>query len=229
MQIPVFVLTCDRYLWAVRGFAYFFNLFWSELQPVVVGGFSQPDFELPPNFTYHSITDHDYPKEKWSDGLIEFIESQPDDLFVLMLEDYWLSRKADNAGVASLADYMAMHPDVLRLDLTTDRLYAGGMFDVEAWGHYDIVETPAGTPYQISTQAGIWRKGLILQTLKRGVTGWQYEIDTQPPASMRVLGTRQSPVRYANVFQGGNPDKLLNLEQLPQEHVEELRGRGWLR
>jgi hypothetical protein len=45
---------------------------------------------------------------------------------------------------------------------------------------------------------------------------------------MRVLGTRQNPVRYANVFKGGDTDNLLNLEQIPGEHMEYMRGLGWL-
>jgi hypothetical protein len=227
MNLPVYVTTCDRYLWAMRPFAYLFNTFWSSLQPVTVVGYREPDFDLPPNFDFYSAG-KDGGQEHWTDGVIKFLQEAAADIFVLLLDDYWLNRKADNTGVGTLADYVAEHPDVLRLDLTTDRLYAGGMFEVESYGHYDIVETPFGTPYQMSTQAGIWRKSLLLELLKPGMSPWQVELQTQPPERMRVLGTRQNPVRYANVFKGGNPDEMLNLGQIPERHVEAMRGQGWL-
>lgn len=226
MNIPVYVTTCDRYSWAMRPFAYLFNTFWSSLQPVTVIGYQSPDFDLPPNFTFYSAGE-DGGQERWSDGLIKFLHEQAEDIFVLLLDDYWLNRRVDNSGVSTLADYVAQHPRVLRLDLTTDRLYAGGMFEVESYGHYDILETPQGTPYQMSLQAGIWRKALVLELLTPGLSPWQVELHTSPPASMRVLGTRQNPVRYANVFRGGSPDNLLNLEQIPPEHVEYMQ--GWLK
>ena len=227
MNVRVFVTTCDRYLKYIRPFAYLFNLYWSSLQDVTVLGYKEPDFPLPPNFTFHSLGE-DGGQEKWSDGVILALRRVEDELLVLLLEDYWLTRKADNAGVSTLADYVYEHPDVLRLDLTTDRLYAGNMFDIEPYGHYDIIETPPGTPYQMSLQAGIWRRTKLLELLQPGKSPWQVELENSPPERMRVLGTRQNPVRYANVFQGGDPDTLLNLDRIPGEHVEYMRGQGWL-
>lgn len=228
MNIRVIVTTCDRYLKYVQPFAYLFNLFWSSLQPVDILGYKAPDFPLPPNFTFYSAGE-DGGQDHWTDGIIKFLGSTDDELLVLLLDDYWLCRKADNSGVATLADYMYGRQNVLRLDLTADRLYAGNMRDVESYGHYDIVETPHGTPYQMSLQAGIWRRNLLLDLLKPDMSPWAVELQTQPPESMRVLGTRQSPLRYANVFKGGDPGNLLNLSQIPGEHVEYMKGRGWLK
>ena len=229
MNVPVYVTTCDKYQGiALRPFAYLFNTFWSSLQPVTIVGYKAPDFDLPTNFTFYSAGE-DGGQEHWSDGVIRFLQDETEELFCLLLDDYWFNRKADNTGISTLADYMQNKETVLRLDLTTDRLYAGGMFDVEAWGHYDIVETPAGTPYQMSLQAGLWRRSLLLELLRPGMSPWQVELHTSPPERMRVLGTRQCPVRYANVFRGGDPGTLQNLEQIPVEHLEYMRGQGWLK
>ena len=227
MNIPVYVCTCDKYLKYMQPFAYLFNTYWSSLQPVTVIGYKSPDFSLPPNFTFYSAGE-DGGQKHWTDGVIKFLREKAEDLFVLLLDDYFLCRKADNAGVCTLADYINEHPRVLRLDLTTDRLYTGGMFDVESYGHYDIVETPAGSSYQMSLQAGIWRKSLLLELLKADMSPWEVELQISPPGGMRVLGTRQNPVKYANVFKGGDLGALLNLEQIPHEHVEYMRGQGWL-
>jgi hypothetical protein len=117
----------------------------------------------------------------------------------------------------------------VRLDLSTDRLHNGYRIDAgEAWGHYDIIETPAESEYQMSLQAAIWRRDLLLELLKPGKSAWQVEVHTSPPVTMRVVGTYQHPVRYANVFKGGDPKKLLNLGQIPTEHVDVMRERGWI-
>lgn len=191
------------------------------MQEVVVYGFNPPPFALPRNFTFWSVSSTPYPAEKWSNALIEFLQSQQDSHFVLLLCDYWLSRTVDVRGVSTLYDYVHQRPNVLRMDLTDDRLYAGGMFNVEGWGSYDIIETPAGTPYQLSTQAGIWNRQLFLQLLKPNESGWDVEIHTSPPPEMRVLGTRQTPVRYANALLKGklDPSQLERLDPVHRNHV----------
>lgn len=235
MPVPVYVECSDKYLWALRPFSYLFNLYWSELQPVTVFGYSQPDFQLPQNFKFFSINGTNYPAERWSNGFIEFLTAQTDPHFALLLVDYWLSRTVDVRGVQACADYVSGRPEVLRIDLTADRLYAGGMYDVEPYGSYDIIETPADTPYQFSTQAGIWNRSLVLGLLVPNKSPWEVETQTQVPKEMRVLGTRQYPVRYANAVLKGkldmaqintiHPDhRRLVMSMIPQHILESIGG-----
>lgn len=218
---PVVVLTSDYYLWALQPFSYLFNVYFSSLQPVVVGGFRKPEFQLPPNFIFMSLDKENYPPEKWSDGLIRLLNHVPDSHVLFMLEDYWLCRTVDMRGLDACFTYILNKPDVLRIDLTSDRLYAGGMFDVEAYGSYDIIETPFETPYQMSLQAAIWNRRLFLELLEPGKTAWETEIHTKPPNSMRVLGTRQLPMRYANAILKGKLDRD-QLKYIPLEHRDVL-------
>lgn len=229
LNIPVYVTSCDKYInRALRPFAYLFNRYWNSTQPVVVIGFQPPPYELPPNFRFFSAG-VDNGQRSWSTSVIRALQSLQDEIFILLLDDYFLNAPVHVGGVRSLADYVGLHPEALRLDLTTDRLYAGDMFDAEKWGHrFDIVETPAGSMYQMSLQAGIWRRSLLLKLLKPEMSPWEVELQTSPPPEMRVFGTRQAPVSYANVFQGGQPDKLLNLDKLAAVDVNELDRRGWL-
>jgi len=228
VPMKVIVTTCDKYLWAIRPFAYLFNTYWSELQEVIVVGFKPPKFKLPPNFEFFSLGPSEYPANRWSNQVIDFLRQFPDSHFVWLLEDYWLNRRADNSGISTLHEYMQLHPEVLRIDLTTDRLYNGQMFEVESYGHYDIIETPRGSPYQMSVQAAIWNRKLLLALLRPNTSPWDVEMYTQPPASMRVLGTRQWPLRYANVFKGGEPGKALNLDKIPAEHRKAIEESKWL-
>ena len=216
-MLRVFVEVSDNYLWALQPFIYLFQIHWSELQPVVIFGYSRPRFHLPQNFEFFSIANTNYPADRWSNGMISFLKSVRDEHFVFLLNDYWLSRTVDCRGVLACYDYIRSKPEVLRIDLTDDRLYAGGMFDVEAWGNYDIIETPRDTPYQMSTQAAIWNRERMLEVLVPNKSAWEVEIHLTPLDEMRVLGTRQSPVRYANGMLKGKLD-LKQINKIPQPH-----------
>lgn len=219
-MIRVFVYTSDPYVWILKPFAYLFNTYWSELQEVIVGGFTPPQFSLPNNFTFHQIDKKPYPKQKWSNGLISFLKAYQDDIFILLLEDYLMCRTVDHTGIGTLANYMSMpdNRDVVRFDLTADRLYGKGMRDIEAYGHYDIIACDKDAMYEMSLQAAIWNRRNLLNLLRPDMNPWEVEIQTdmtQQP--YRVLGTRQMPVRYANLMLKG---EVVNyeLERIPEPH-----------
>lgn len=222
---------CDRNLWALKPFSYLHNVFWSEEQSVLVIGFKAPDFEIPKNFSFHSIGPVDPGPQYWSDQLIEGLSNVEDEHLIVMLEDYWINRGVDHRGVATLHEYCDHHPEVLRMDLTADRLYAGGMFEVDHYGCYDIVETRKETPYQMSLQAAIWNRTKLLSVLRPGLTPWEVEtvLSNEVKEHYRILGSRQWPTRYANVFNSANPGMVMNLEQIPDEHVKYMRGQGWIK
>jgi len=233
-MINVYVFTSEKYLWALEPFAYLFNTYWSEQQPCTIVTDVVPDFELPSNFNVSTISDNNpLPQKQWSNGLIAMLTNIKDEHFVFLLEDYWIVRKVDNTGIETLAEYIHNHPKILRMDLTDDRQYAGDMKDIGAWGHYDIVETPNDSPYQMSLQAGIWNRRLLLKLIRPDLTPWEVELYLSPTLherkDMRVVGTRQRPIRYINAFRGGDSEKVLNLEGIPNEHLEVMRSRGWIK
>lgn len=227
-MIRVLVYTSDPYLWILKPFAYLFNIYWSELQEVVIGGFTIPQFPLPYNFHFHQIDKRPYPKEKWSDGLIRFLNDVQDDLFILLLEDYLLCRTVDCGGVETLASYMRMgeNQDVVRFDLTADRLYGKGMKDIEPWGHYDIVACDKDAMYEMSLQAAIWNRRNLLALLRPNMNPWEVEVQTDMTKQpYRVLGTRQWPVRYANLMLKGSVVDY-ELEHIQEPHRSNIE--NWI-
>ena len=223
--MKVYCITSDNYLWAVRPFAYLFNKYWGNDQEVVVCGYTPPGFPLPSNFAFHSVSKNGYTQERWSDGLLEFLASQNDEQFVLMLEDYWLVRNVDR-NFMKVAEWMLAEDDnILRIDLTTDRLHALGdardARDLIYVDHYDVITTPPGTPYQMSLQAGIWNRNCLLQIVERGKTPWEVEIYSTVPENMIVMGTRQWPVRYANAIYKGKLD-WREVQSLPRHVYTEV-------
>jgi hypothetical protein len=210
MPLRVIVLTSDRYRWALKPFSRLFNIYWDTTQPVLVAGFSPPKFSLPGNFSFHSIDDQDYPQDKWSDALIKLLSEIEDEFFVLMLEDYWLSRKVDTRAVELFHEFSKKAGDVIRFDLTNDRLHARGdcrdALEIPPIEHYDIVYTPPDTQYNMSLQAAIWSRKLMLDVLKPGTSPWQVEINTSLTDDYGVVGSRQWPVRYINAIRKGKID-----------------------
>lgn len=167
--------------------------------------------------------------DKWSDGLVKYLNSIKEQFVLIMLDDYWLARTVDIRGIGTLFDYMAERPDILRVDLTGDRLYAGGMKDRESYGHYDMVSAP-GSEYQMSLMPGLWNKGLLLEVLRLNWTPWQVELEgtsvvnAQP--ELVVVGTRQWPIRIVNSLRNGR--EWVDLGDIDRQHVDEFVKRKWL-
>ena len=196
------------------------------MQPVTIVSYGHLPFVLPPNFTFFSIAQQEFPAEKWSNGVIDFLNILPDKWFIWFLDDYWLIRHADNPGIGTIYEYAQSVPNLLRFDLTDDRQYAGQMRDYAMYGNYDIITTPHDSPYQFSLQAALWNKDQLLKILQPNKSPWEAELHTQVPETMTVLGTRQKLVRYVNAW--GTGSKGLNTTGIPKEQLDFMRMNGWL-
>lgn len=201
----VVVATSDKHNWCLKPFAYLFNKYWGKDQKVTIAGYSPPDFTLPNNFHFVSITQPEYPKEKWADGILRFLNTMVEMTeFILFLEDYWLSRPVDIDGVRILYDFVKESPDILRMDLGADRLYAGSMMDVGYLDRFDLIAAP-DSQYEMSLQLSIWKTKLFIDVLEKlrpdNRSAWDVELYGNGIVTsnrMRVYGTRQRPVRWAN-------------------------------
>lgn len=206
----VVVAVNDKYLWCLPSFAYLFNKYWNDRQEVVIAGYNFPSFHLPDNFSFYSISTINYPKDKWVDGMMIFLkrfrENNPQ--IVLMLEDYWICRPVDHHGIEVLQEFADMDPTILRVDLTTDRLYAGGVTDVGYFDHFDIVQAK-GSPYEMSLQAGLWNTDALMDILQKlpedKHSAWDVELEgtnivNREDCPYKIVGTRQFPLRYINGY-----------------------------
>lgn len=232
-EMRVVVLVSDKYLNALRPFAYLFNKYWGDDQRVLVAGFTPPAFDLPANFTFHSIgAFSDYPIFRWSDALIKLMHDIPDEVFTLMLEDYWLTRPVYRQAVTMLADYMYQFQYVARLDLTGDRKHSGQASLYGMCGHLQLVHSNPDSQYHMSMMTGIWRKSHLLSVLIPGESPWDVELCGTPRlAAMRhekiVLGTEEWPVKHTLAFRGGDTSKLL-LDEINPGDVTDMRALGML-
>lgn len=230
----VYVMTSDKYIQAIRPFAWLFQKYWSPDQPVTVVGFTPPGFELPPNFDFLSLGDFsDYPVNRWSDALIKLLSLIPDDPFVLLLEDYWLIKPVHTGAVQMLYDYCRQFGYVYRLDLTGDRLHAAGAKFYGSCGDIDLVWSDPESQYHMSLMTAIWNPRNLRDVLILGETPWQVELEGTPRLRALgdralVLGTTMWPVKHTLAFRGGDSQKLL-LDDVAPEDIAELTKLGYLK
>lgn len=224
----IVVATSDKHNWCLAPFAHQFNKYWGSQYKVTIAGYTPPDVKLPNNFTFISIAQPEYPKEKWADGILRFLNTMVDfEDFILFLEDYWLSRPADVVGVHTLYDFLHENDDVLRMDLGADRLYAGGMRDIGYLDRFDLIQAKE-SQYEMSLQLSIWKTKLFVDVLE-GLnptqrSAWDVEIWGTPIVTakkMNVYGTRQRPVRWANGCNNAIGKKAI-LEGLTMKDIDEI-------
>ena len=213
-ELRIVIATSDNYLPALRPMAYLLNKYYQPNPQVLVGGFTPPDFDLPANFTFHSIGKmEDYPVGKWSDGIIKLLHEIPDEVFLFLLEDAWPVRPINVDAVNILHRYMLQFKNVARIDLTSDRFYSGGS-EID-WGYVsylDLVKS-ARNAYFSSMMPALWNREHHLRYFIPGETPWQIELSgsgrLQAMADIDVLGTRQMPYMCSLAFRGGDSNTLV--------------------
>lgn len=203
----IYVLTSDSYAWLLRGFLHQWNKY--DRRSITVAGFTHPGKRIIGDTPFLSLGNFkNYPVDRWSDGLIKLLQVTKDDLVEIYLEDYWLMRSTNQQATSWAYEYMRVREDVLRMDLSSDRLYAKSLRDAESIDCVDFIE--AKGQYSLSFQASIWRKAALLDVLEPGETPWQTELNGTERVNAspwRVMGTRQWPVKYQIVVNKGQLDR----------------------
>lgn len=197
-------LTSDTESWAVAPFAYFYQKYYPSAD-VLVAGFKPPLFHSP--YPFHSLGDmRDYPYSRWSEGLAVLLNSIADDIILLMLEDFWVTRTVDAEAIEMCAEFMRAHPEVARCDVTTDRLYAERVVDVCTYGRLDIITNVQPVAYTMSFQPGLWRKNELLRYLVPNENPHEVELrgtERMIAGNAVVIGTRNFPMRILIAVQNG--------------------------
>lgn len=231
----VFVFTSDKTIWALQAFAHQWHKYVGAQWPVLVCGFTPPAFSLPDYYKFHSIGDFgDYPVNRWSDAAMRLLSAVDDEIFLYTMDDFWLARQADVEAIEMLAQYMRRdNPRVARLDLTTDRLYAGNLEEMGALGRLDLITNTYPVPYALSFQNGLWRRTELLKHLVPNENPWEGEINgtrRMEESGALVVGTRQAPMRYLIAVQQGKLafDGGYQVPRVPFTDWEELQALGYL-
>lgn len=225
---PVWVLANDDHLWLLNGFSYMFNKYWNKNRLVGIFTHRLLENKLPDNFWFAQRT-HNYPQNWWSNSLIELARYTDSDYFILMLEDYWITSPVEEAGITELTEYMSMFPEVLRMDLSADRA-SHSHSEISGYGDFRIIQSSPHSKYQMSFQAAIWNRKLLLEVLKPNESPWKAEIEgtmrLRKRPDIRVLGTLERPVVYQPVYRARQARR--QTDKLPKEDLQFLQRKGWI-
>lgn len=243
-KIQVIVMHSSKNMWLIPAFlklweryvdSYGFRLVFCGFQPVDCKGTSV--------FANNYIigNQEDYPADRWTDAFLNVLNNVAERTFIFMLEDYLLVRDADVHGIRHLYDYAKDRDYVLKIDLTNDRMWAGGgtryLWGYNTYGHcghLDLIRSNLGSEYQMSLWGGVFNRDTLKPFVIPGESAQQLELSGTNRVnlvgdSVLVLGTRQSPIKHTNIIQGGtlNMHELVGLPALEQQDrimVEGLRG-----
>lgn len=209
------ILTSDSHSWLLKGFFHQWEKYNGgygreyNRSPfdMEVAGFTNPGC-IPPDVMFCSIGNMgNYPVGRWSDALISYLEHTPDELILILLEDYWMIRPINVRGIFDAFDYMATYPNTLRFDVAADRMFNKTAKYIGHHGTLDICS--AKNDYSLSFQASVYRRELLLKFLEPSESPWMTEINGTArvnESTYDVVGSYQWPMNYAIVVNKGNLD-----------------------
>jgi hypothetical protein len=196
---------------------------------VDVYGFNPPA-ETYQALRFHSMDTYNYPKNKWTNGLIKMVKMIDSDWFILLLEDYWLTQRANLSCIEAMIDYATNRQgglEILRIDLSADRASRKQAREYDRHSLYNIIVTPSGTPYQMSYQAALWNSAALLDVLKPDESAWESEVKGSKRLDKRddllVLGTSHYPIKYVPGYRS-QQRRLHHMERMPQPHRKRVVG-----
>lgn len=231
----VYVLTSNRYMRCLPPFAYLFNKFWGAQQAVTVVGYDERPPRLPSNFGFMQLGVQD--QYTWAGGALRMLDLIPDEPFILMLEDYFLSADVNVPQVHGMARYMHANEGVVKIDLTDDRLKVLHT-SWEPVQDHPMVVSHDEAPFQMSVQAAIWRPSFMRRFLNDKENAWMSEkngtrriIKARQEGKFNgvILGSEHPPVTYINAIGGeGNMPDVWALKRFPGWMRVDLEARGWL-
>jgi len=211
----VIVLTNQKHHWLLPGFASCFNRYWDSRTPqeVLVATYGPQDTDLPPNFVWHQIDDHNYGFQQWGDGMLRLMDQIAEKYFLLLLEDFYIYNFVPTDYVKWLWRKLRATADLLRIDLSTDRASKRHV----PTGIPTVIESPPPNKYQMSLQAALWDKELMREVIEPDWSPWDCEIEGTKKLNLRtdirVWGTTRAPIKYAPIYRARQ--NRVQLEKLP--------------
>jgi hypothetical protein len=164
-ELPVLVVSCDRYadLWRP-----FFELFWRRWRdcsgPVYLGTNYQ-SFDDPRVQTLRVGAD-----VNWAGGVISMLDRIRTDYVIVMLEDFLLMETVDNARIQRLANIASSE------GLGCLRLYSIFPPETIVTRYPGLGVFVPGAKWRVTAQAAIWNVATLRRLLVPGFSAWDFEL-----------------------------------------------------
>jgi hypothetical protein len=160
----IYVSSFDSYMDVLPPFFARFSKYWPDCPyQVFLGGVNKVYADAGVKTIRTQTTD-------WSSGMIECLR-QIDCIYVIvLLDDFLIDRRVDNAVISRLISLMD------RLQLHAIRLNPDPPPDIPMPAILDLGFQGEGQPNRISMQATLWRRESLLQLIHPGESIWEFEI-----------------------------------------------------
>jgi len=238
--MKIIVSTSDKYTHVLKVFCFLFNHFWDNNQIVDIIGYSKPTFDLPPNFSFHSMG-KDRGPAFWSDDLYTYFSYIEDNFFIYTMEDNFLTQKVELASLEKIKKIL--NPKVGRVDMT-DVFTTRSEGVIQPHTLYKEIEglkiyvRGQHAKWRASFPMSIWNREYLLRILKKpNMTPWQVENFANritPNDGYDILGTHHKEMIIAHRNEGvstfSNPHGINNfrLHGIPQSLIKEMEDKNIL-
>lgn len=236
----IFVQTHDKGIHLIDAFQLLFNKYW-EKQPVTILGYTGPDFELAPNFSFVSLGEDTGPKI--GAQLIDFFSNIDDEHFVYTVYSQFIIRPVLTRLFEYLAHLIESSDRVVRIALTGD-LECNQPYNYVPLQQYDefrLVEYSQVANYRLSAIWSIWSTGYFIKYMQPDWDLWQWETIGSKMAKgdgAQVLTTfGKYALTPARIYKRGQPhaDSFRSWDKFGAEMTQEdqaivrplMRGPTW--
>jgi hypothetical protein len=224
--LKIIVTTSDRYLHILPIFCHLFNTYWDKSQSVEIVGYKTPEFELPANFSFHSLGIQTDSNKDFSNDLIPYFDKQ-DRRFIWCMEDTFLKAPV-RFDKLELCKKISVEAKVGRVSLTnvSHKEYSLLHSTVGDESVYSLAQV---SEYRLSTMPAIWKKDFLLQYLTANLNPWEFECQTKVNDSWDVVAlhkhsapvTHNEGVRRRNIFE-------YDLTGIDQKVIDEMKALKYL-
>lgn len=224
--LRVVVPTSNKYVGIIPGFSHFLNKFWGAQIPVTVMRYDVRPPKTSQNF--NNVAVGPQANYTWCSGLATYLaHPQAPRVFVMMLEDYYLTDDVDTAALQKLWQYICEHDEVVKIDLSGDRMkFPHQPYSDRGLEGLKVIRSDDSANFRGSIQAAIWKTSYLLKHLNADWDPWQFEKHGCRDGAV-ILGTEEPILKYVNAVGGaGNKPGEYDRKKIPEwmwQEMQELR------
>jgi len=235
--VKIIVPTSNSYAWLLPAFAYCLNKHWPGKPAIDVVHYDVQPRALPDNF--HAVPVGQQDRYTWSSGLACYLASVPDEIILLMLEDYFFVEPVNVEALQAVYSYMAADERIDKIELSEHRLAYAPVAMLRTVLDREMMISNDAAPWQACIQASFWRKDFLLRFLRDDESPWDFETKgTERLVEARrgglwpglILLTKPPILTYENAVRGswGRSLSELDAQNIRPELRQELTAAGVL-
>lgn len=209
-MIHIVVTTCDKYAPIIPKFLQYFYRYWTLPHKMTLVGVTPDTLKRPISLRDRPIEAVYLGKDNgWAANLLRYLESAPDEPFMMMMDDHILCDTVNNDLIRAAREIIAL-PDVGCVRLVpwpgpTLPYIHGDDFNHET---DDFGEIDKALEYAISLQASFWKPQTMFDLLDPSWSPWDIEVNGSQRAATykkKFIGSKTCAMSYKDYYLRGTP------------------------